>query len=232
MSVRTWAAGLVLLLGACEGGRRERFDRAMPEVDPASPRKWQDVQDVIWREWGKATWEEVALGYRLRDQEQVAPEEALVLLYLARALGQSVGTIAEHYRKQEKNLHALGRELQVPRDAFFVPIPESMPLPPGVLARPYKLYRMRQPGTLTQEEYGALVVMRVAVDYFGFDAEEYFKEIERVRAFESLLTGNLERAGAGGKAADGSDAPLLERPWVAETRSLFERARKDALGKP
>lgn len=225
-------AMVLLVLAGCGGGSRDRGDRILPEPDPAYARRWDDVQDVIWREWGKATWEEVARGHKLRDEEDLSSETAFVLLYLSRTLQQPLGAMTELYKKHKKDLHAMIQGLQVPRDQFFVAIAESVPLPPEPYARSYRLYRTRAPGALTEKEYGDLVVLRIAVDYFAFDPEEFFGEITRVKAFESLFTGRLEQANLGGVAADGTKAPVLERPWVEETRSLFERSRKDALGRP
>lgn len=226
------AALLLIFLAGCGGGSRDRGDRVLPGVDPAYARRWEDVQDVIWREWGKATWDEVARGHKLRDDDEITPETAFVLLYLSRNLQQPLGAMVELHKKHKKDLHAVIVELQVPRDQFFVAIAESAPLPPDPYARAYRLYRTRTAGALTEKEYGDLVVLRIAVDYFAFDPEEFFGEIARVKAFESLLTGRLEQANLGGVAADGTKAPVLERPWVEETRSLFERSRKDALGRP
>lgn len=219
-----------LSLAGCAESGDEAPDRGLPDVDSAYRASWRDVQDVIWLEWGGASWSDVAHVQRLRNQEKYPDEDLLALLFMARNLRQPVSAMTELYREKGKDLHQVVLATSFPRDLFFVSIPETLPAP-DVYTHPYQLHRRRDPGALTNKEYGALVVLRIGVDYFAYDPEVFFEELARLKAFESLFTVQFDRAGWGGLAANLEKAPICERPWVRETRDIFHRQREEATGK-
>lgn len=221
---------LLCLLAGCYGGRGDYEDRTGEPVDPAYAASWSDVRDVIWREWGKATWTDIGRGYQIRKDDKLGDDDLFVLLFLAANLEQPLLTLANLYKDKNKDLHQVVVATQYPRDGFFTAIREDAPLPPGVFAHPYNLYRSREPGALTNEEYAALVQMRIAVDYFAFQPEEFFAEFERLRRFQSLFTKHFDRSNWGRLAADGTASRPLERPWDPRTATLFERNQDDVDG--
>ena len=221
---------LLCLLAGCYGGRGDYEDRTGGPVDPSYAASWDDVRDVIWREWGKATWTDIGRGYQLRKDEKFQDSELFVLLFLAVNLEQPLLTMVDLYKDKNKDLHQVVLATQFPRDGFFTPYPEEAPLPPGVFAHPYNLYRTRAPGALTNEEYASLVQMRIAVDYFAHQPEEFFAEFERLRGFQSLFTRHFDRANWGRKAADGTGSRPLERPWDPQMANLFDRNQDDVNG--
>jgi hypothetical protein len=221
--------GLAALL-ACAGCAVDGT-QVPPGVDPAYVASWRDVQDVVWLEWAGATWGEIAQAAALREKEKILDEELLALLFMARKLQKPLEAMADLFVKNERKLQAVARASDFPRDEFFVPIRHDAPLPPGIYARPYQLHRARAEGELDNKEIGWLVVLRLAVDYFGFHPESFFDEVERVKVFESVFTAEFARAGAGGRTLEHRRVVVGDRPWVAETASRFLRQREEHTGK-
>jgi hypothetical protein len=219
-----------LLLAGCAGSGEDPPDRGLPDVDPSYRPSWWDVQDVIWLEWGGASWQDIAHAQRLREQDKYKDEELLVLLFVARSMGQPISSITDLYREKNKDLHQVALAMSIPRDMFFVTIPDTLPAP-NVYTHPYQLHRRRDPGALTNKEYSALVILRIGVDFFGYEPEVFFEELERLKAYESMFTVNFDRAGWGGRSATLESAPIRERPWVRENRDIFYRQREEATGK-
>lgn len=220
----------LVLLAGCYGGRGDYEDRTGEPADPSYSASWSDVRDVIWREWGKATWTDIGRGYQLRKDDKIGDDELFVLLFMAANLEQPLLTLVDLYKQKNRDLHQVVLATQYPRDGFFVAYPEEAPLPPGIFAHPYNLFRTREPGALTNEEYAALVQMRIAVDYYAYQPEAFFEEFARVRVFQSLFTKDFERCNWGRLAADGTASRPLERPWDSRTASLFERNQDDVDG--
>jgi len=223
--------GLLLLLGGCYSGGTEYYERDLPPVDLAYAPNWDDVRDVIWLEWGRSSWADVAEGYRRRDVDKLDEGEMLVLLFMARKLGQPLTSLMDLYLKKEKNLHEVVLATEFSGREFFVTIRETQPAP-GVYTRPYWQYRHNDPIVLGNEEYVALVFMRIGMEYYAFSADKYFYHYFRVHGFQPFFTLNFKRAGAGGRDAVGETAVIRERPWSRQTSAAFIQNREDHVPKP
>lgn len=219
----------LLTVAGCYAGRGESAGRDVPPVEASYVANWEDVRDVIWLEWGGASWRDIAYAEKLQEEEKLSDEDLFVLLFIARNMGHPLSVVVDIYKEKSKDLNQVVLAMGVPRDTFFLEIPKGLPAP-GVFTHPYKLFRSRSPGGMENKEYTALVVMRIGVDYFGYKERKFFDEYQRTRGFRPLFTIQFHRAGWGGRDAAQKTAPILPRPWVRANSDLFYRNREEATG--
>ncbi len=219
---------------------RDRPHRHPPPSSPPPARQvtvvraasWHDVRFVLWAEYFDCSEDEIGYCESLRGYDDA---DVFVMLYIARCRRVPVRTVVLEYDRCGRSLWTVSLRFGMTGDEYFlaeVPARASCPPPYG---KAYGHWRNRERGyVLSNEECHALVHLRIGVHFYGYSAEDYFREHESLRGrgvahpLREMAARDCGKAGAGGKTAAMAAPKKADRPWEASDRREWERRREES----
>ena len=121
-----------------------------------------------------------------------------------------------YYYDCDRNYDRLVVYYHVPRERYFVAIGAGVS-PPPMYARTYASYRSGSTAgvTFTNQEYVALVHMKVGVEYQGHPPAAYFARVQATGSTRRVIVESRDHSGRGGRTAAGTKiTATAPRPWT------------------
>lgn len=199
-----------------------------PDPQPQYYGGWDEdeVRYVIYREYYNCDPHEVAVLRHYRVYYGYDDCDIWFLLFLARRSDVTFEVVARRYELCGRRMHAVVRDFGCQPDIFFVYVRDVDRCPPPY-GRAYGYWYRRQlhEVELTNEEYRALVDLRIAHDYYGYAPEDFFARCGKDRPCRVLFK-DYRNCGRGGKDARMRACVKRERPWEM-SRAERERWKRE-----
>jgi hypothetical protein len=221
----------MLLLAAALGGCIVVHDeprhvyRAPPPPPPAPPPAttvvWteeEEVHYVVYREYFGCTEEEVAFIPHYRRYYACTDDEIYFCWFVSRRCGLSFDVCwRSYYYDCGRSCDRLVVYYRAPREQFFVAVGPGVAYPP-VYQRSYACYHSGNYAsvTFTNQEYVALVHMKVGVEYQGHTSTTYFTRVNECGGNTSrVVVQSRDSCGRGGTTVTGvAVQKTAPRPWT------------------
>jgi hypothetical protein len=180
-----------------------------PEVD--------EVNYVVYREYFGCTEAEIAYFPHYRRYYGLTDDDIYFIYFTSRQCGVSFDVcFHSYYFDCGRDYDRLVTYYRVPRERYFVAI-EAGVSPPPMYARTYASYRNGSAAsvTFTNQEYVALVHMKVGVEYQGQPPATYFSRVQATGSTSRVIVENRDQSGRGGRTSTGAKvAATVPRPWT------------------
>jgi len=222
MSILKKTVALVLpLLAGCFVAYDEpprRYD-APPQAEATvvvAPEEEQ-VNYVVYREYFGCTEDEIAYFPHYRRYYGLTDDDIYFIYFTSCLSGVSFDLcFHSYYYDCGRNYDRLVVYYHVPRERYFVAIGAGVS-PPPMYARTYASYRSGSTAsvTFTNQEYVALVHMKVGVEYQGHPPDAYFARVQATGSTRRVIVESRDQSGRGGKNAAGTRiTATAPRPWT------------------
>jgi len=179
-----------------------------PEVD--------EVDYVVYREYFGCSDAEIAYFPHYHRYYGLTDDDIYFIYFTSLCAGVSFDVcFHSYYYDCGRNYDRLVVYYRVPRERFFVAIGADVS-PPPMYARVYASYRSGTTAsvTFTNQEYVALVHMKVGVEYQGHPPAGYFARVQAAGSTHRVIVESRDQSGRGGRTATGTAiAATAPRPW-------------------
>lgn len=205
-------------------------DDDKPDPPPQDYGGWDEdeVRYVIYREYYGCDPSQVAVIRHYRVYYGYDDCDIWFLLFLARRCDVTFDVVVRRYELCGRRMHVVVRDFGCQPDIFFVYVRDVDRCPPPY-GRAYGYWHRRQLHAveLSNDEYRALVDLRIAHDYYGYPPEDFFARCEKDRPCRVLFK-DYRNCGKGGKDARMRACAKRERPWEmsAAQREQWKRECK------
>ena len=214
----------LLLLAAALGGCIVVYDeprhvtQAPPPPAAVIVTQEEEVHYVVYREYFGCTEEEVYVIPHYRRYYACTDDEIYFCYFVSRRCGLAFDVCwRSYYYTCNRSCDSLVVYYRVPREHFFVAVGAGVAYPP-VYQRSYASYHSGTVAsvTFTNQEYVALVHMKVGCEYQGHTSTAYFAKVHECGGNTTrVVVQSRENCGRGGTTVTGvavqNTAP---RPWT------------------
>ncbi|HLY73389.1 MAG TPA: hypothetical protein VKU80_04655 [Planctomycetota bacterium] len=178
-----------------------------------------EVHDVIYREYFGCSDVEIYAYPHYRRYYAVSDDDLYFITFVARRRGISFDAcFHSYYYDCGRNYDRLVVTYSIPRTTFFCSVGVGVNSYPPVYQRTYVAYQQGNAANLTiqNNEYVALVHMKVAVEYQGHPPATYFAQVNAHGGNTGqVIVANRESCGKGGLTATGAKVTVTaQRPWT------------------
>jgi len=178
-----------------------------------------EVHYVVYREYFGCSDVEVYAYPQYRRYYAVTDDDLYFITFVARRRGIAFDVcFRSYYYDCGRNYDRLVVTYNVPRSAFFCSAGVGVTAYPPVYHRTYAAYQQGNVSTITiqNNEYVALVHMKVAVEYQGHPPATYFAQVNAHGGNTGqVIVANRESCGKGGVTATGAKVTTAApRPWT------------------
>ena len=257
MSILKKAVAAILpLLAGCfvgyEESPRQPYDSSSQEatIVEVAP-EVEEVNYVVYREYFGCTEAEIAYFPHYRRYYGLNDDDIYFIYYTSRLSNVSFEVcFHSYYYDCGRNYDRLVVYYHVPRERYFVAIGAEVS-PPSMYARTYASYRSGSTASLTftNQEYVALVHLKVGVEYQGHPPASYFARVQATGSTSRAIVESRDQSGRGGRTAAGTKiTETAPRPWsmppqqkeqwhqerqasAARTAVTFKEAHKEQVTK-
>jgi len=223
MSILKKAVAAILpLLAGCfvgyEESPRQRYDSSSQEetIVEVAP-EVEEVDYVVYREYFGCTEAEIAYFPHYRRYYGLTDDDIYFIYYTSHLSGVTFDVcFHSYYYDCDRNYDRLVVYYHVPRERYFVAIGADVS-PPPMYARTYASYRSGSTArvTFTNQEYLALVHMKVGVEYQGHPPATYFARVQATGSTRRVIVEDRDQNGRGGRTAAGTKiTATAPRPWT------------------
>jgi len=222
MSNLSKAAAVVLLLSAgCIVAYDEpprRYDSSsQAEATVEQAPEVEEVDYVVYREYFECSEAEIAYFPHYRRYYGLSDDDIYFIYYTSFLCGVTFDVCFHtYYYDCDRNYDRLVVYYRVPRERYFVAIGPGVS-PPPIYARTYASYRSGSTAsvTFTNQEYVALVHLKVGVEYQGHPPDHYFSRVQATGSTRRVLVESRDQSGRGGRTAAGGEITAkAPRPWT------------------
>jgi hypothetical protein len=214
------AAVLPLLAGCFVGydeSPRQYDSSSQGEATVEVTSEAEEVNDVVYREYFGCTEAEISYFPHYRRYYGLTDDDIYFIYFTSRLSGVSFDAcFRSYYYECDRNYDRLVVYYRVPRERYFVAIGAGLS-PPPMYARTYASYRSGSTArvTFTNQEYVALVHLKVGVEYQGHPPDRYFSRVQATGSTHRVIVESRDQSGRGGRTAAGTHvAPTAPRPWT------------------
>jgi hypothetical protein len=176
-----------------------------------------EVHDVVYREYFGCSEAEIAFFPHYRHYYGLTDDDLYFLYFTSLQCSVSFDVCFHaYYYDCGRSYDRLVVYYQVPRERYFVAIGPGV-TPPPVYARTYAVYRSGSYASVTfsNQEYVALVHMKVGCEYQGHPPATYFARVQATGSTSRVIVESRDRCGQGGRTATGARvATTAPRPWT------------------
>jgi hypothetical protein len=177
-----------------------------------------EVHDVVYREYFGCSDVEIYAYPHYRRYYAVSDDDLYFITFVARRRGITFDAcFHSYYYDCGRNYDRLVVTYNIPRTTFFCSVGVGVNAYPPVYQRTYVAYQQGNTASLTiqNNEYVALVHMKVAVEYQGHPPATYFAQVNAHGGNTgAVIVANRESCGKGGVTATGGKVgPPAPRPW-------------------
>jgi len=176
----------------------------------------EEVDYVVYREYFGCTEAEIAYFPHYRRYYGLTDDDIYFIYFTSRQSGISFDVCFHtYYYECDRNYDRLVVYYHVPRERYFVAIDAGVS-PPPLYARTYASYRSGSTASVTfsNQEYVALVHMKVGVEYQGHPPATYFARVQATGSTHRVLVESRDQSGRGGRTAAGTPiTATAPRPW-------------------
>lgn len=202
----------------------------VPPRDPApelSAGDEDEVNYVIYREYYDCDPDEVVYLRQYRTYYDYDNCDLWFLLFLSRSLNLDIPIVVRRYEACGRRMHVLVRECGCEPGVFFVTVRDVDGCPPAY-RRVYGFWARRQLNEceISNDEYRALVDLRIAVHYYGHTPEAFFSRCRGTERPCHVLYREYRDCGRGGKNCRERPCTRAEHPWEL-ARSEREAWKRD-----
>jgi hypothetical protein len=184
-----------------------------------------DVHYVVYREYFGCTDAEIAVFPHYRHYYGLTDDDIYFIYYTSLLCGVTFDVcFRSYYYECGRSYDRLVVYYRVPRERYFVSIGSGF-APPTIYARTYSAHRAGTLASVTfsNQEYVALVHMKVGCEYQGHAPGAYFDRVKATGSSGRVIVESRDHCGRGGQMATGkSVATTAPRPW---TMSSGQKAR-------
>lgn len=231
----------VALLGGCIiVDDRPRHVYTAPPPEPAATvvvAADDETHYVVYREYFGCSEEEIAVLPHYRRYYGCSDDDFYFCFFVSRRMGLSFDVcFRSYYYDCGRSCDRLILYYRVPREHFFVTVGAGAAYPP-IYARPYSCYHSGTYAsvTFTNQEYVALVHMRVGVEYQGHTTTTYFAKVNECGGNTTkVIVRSRDNCGNGGRTVTGvAVQKTAPRPWTMppQQRSTWAEAHKSEVAK-
>ncbi len=176
-----------------------------------------EVNYVVYREYFGCSEAEIACFPHYRHYYGLTDDDIYFIYYTSILCGVTFDVcFHSYYYECDRNYDRLVVYYRVPRERYFVAIGAGVS-PPPVYARTYAVYRSGSYTSVTfsNQEYVALVHMKVGVEYQGHPPATYFARVQATGSTGRVIVESRDRCGQGGHTVTGARvATTAPRPWT------------------
>jgi hypothetical protein len=195
------------------------------QYEPTSPEETtvvvepevEEVNYVVYREYFGSTEQEIAYFPHYRRYYGLTDDDIYFIYFTSRQCNVSFDVcFHSYYYDCGRNYDRLVVYYHVPRERYFVAIGAGVS-PPSMYARTYGSYRSGTTAsmTFTNQEYVALVHMKVGVEYQGHPPATFFARVQATGSTSRVIVESRDQSGRGGHNAAGAKiAATAPRPWT------------------
>ncbi len=177
----------------------------------------EEVNYVVYREYFGCSEAEFAYFPHYRRYYGLTDDDIFFIYFTSLLCGVSFDVcFHSYYYDCGRNYDRLVVHYRVPRERYFVAIGAGVS-PPPMYARTYASYRSGSAAsvTFTNQEYVALVHMKVGVDYQGHTPAAYFSRVQATGSSRRVIVESRDRNGRGGRTAAGTAVTAtVPHPWT------------------
>ena len=177
----------------------------------------EEVDYVVYREYFGCTEAEIAYFPHYRRYYALTDDDIYFIYFTSRQSGVSFDVCFHtYYYECDRNYDRLVVYYRVPRERYFVAIGPGVS-PPPIYARTYASYRSGSTAsvTFTNQEYVALVHLKVGVEYQGHAPDHYFARVQATGSTRRVLVESRDQSGRGGRTVAGGEITAkAPRPWT------------------
>jgi hypothetical protein len=195
-----------------------------------------EVNYVVYREYFGCSEAEIAYFPHYRRYYDLTDDDIYFIYYTAELSRVSFDVcFHSYYYDCGRNYDRLVVYYHVPRERYFVAIGGDVS-PPPMYARTYASYRSGNSAgvTFTNQEYVALVHMKVGVEYQGQAPAAYFSRVQATGSTSRVIVENRDQSGRGGRTAAGTKiTATAPRPWTMppQQKQLWHQDRHESSAK-
>jgi hypothetical protein len=222
MSILKKAVALVLpLLPGCfvayDESPRRYESSPQGETTVVVTSEEEEVNYVVYREYFGCSEAEYAYFPHYRRYYGLTDDDIFFIYFTSLLCGVSFDVcFHSYYYDCGRNYDRLVVYYRVPRERYFVAIGPGVS-PPPMYARTYGSYRSGSTAgvTFTNQEYVALVHMKVGVEYQGHSPATYFSRVQATGSTRRVIVESRDQSGRGGRTAAGTAVTAtVPRPWT------------------
>jgi hypothetical protein len=178
-----------------------------------------EVHYVVYREYFGCTETEIYAFPHYRRYYAVSDDDIYFITFVARQRGIAFDVcFRSYYYDCGRNYDRLIVTYNVPRTTFFCSVNVGVSTYPPVYQRTYVAYQQNNVTNITiqNNEYVALVHMKVGVEYQGHPPTTYFAQVNANGGNTGkVIVSNREACGKGGVTATGAKVTVTaQRPWT------------------
>jgi hypothetical protein len=178
-----------------------------------------EVHYVVYREYFGCTDVEIYAYPHYRRYYAVSDDDLYFITFVARRRGITFeACFHSYYYDCGRNYDRLVISYNIPRTTFFCSVGVGVNTYPPVYQRTYVAYQQNNVTNITiqNNEYVALVHMKVAVEYQGHPPATYFAQVNAHGGNTGqVIVANRESCGKGGTSATGAKVTATApRPWT------------------
>jgi hypothetical protein len=190
---------------------------AQAETDVVVAPEVDEVNYVVYREYFGCTEQEIEYFPHYRRYYGLSDDDLYFIYFTSRQSNVSFDAcFHSYYYDCDRNYDRLVVYYHVPRERYFVAIGGDVS-PPPQYARAYGSYRSGNAASVsfTNQEYVALVHMKVGVEYQGQPPATYFSRVRETGSTSRVLVENRDHSGRGGRTAAGTTiTATAPHPWT------------------
>lgn len=238
--LRKVVATVMPLLAGCFVGHDEspRHDdySSQAEATVVVEPEVEEVNYVVYREYFGCTEAEIGYFPHYRRYYGLTDDDIYFIYFTSRLSGVSFDVcFRAYYYECGRNYDRLVVYYHVPRERYFVAIGAGV-APPPMYARTYASYHGGTTArvTFTNQEYVALVHLKVGVEYQGHPPAAYFSRVQATGSTHRVIVESRDRSGRGGRTAAGTRvAATAPRPWTLppQQKQKWQQERQESAAR-
>lgn len=193
----------------------------------------EEVNYVVYRDYFGCTEDEVAYLPHYRRYYGCSDDDFYFCYFVSRRMGLSFDVcFRSYYYDCGRSCDRLVLYYRVPRQYFFVAVGPGVAYPP-IYSRPYSCYHSGSYTSVSfsNQEYVALVHMKVGVEYQGHTTGAYFARVNECGGNTGrVIVKSKDNCGRGGSTVTGGTVQKpCPRPWTmpGDQKHTWEQAHKD-----
>jgi hypothetical protein len=197
-----------------------------------------EVHYVVYREYFGCSEQEIYILPHYRRYYALTDDDIYFIYFVARRRGIAFDVcFHSYYYDCGRSYDRLVVTYNVPRTAFFCQVNVGVTSYPPVYQRTYVAYQQNNVTNITiqNNEYVALVHMKVGVEYQGHAPNQYFAQVNANGGNTGrVIVANKESCGHGGITATGAKVgPPAPHPWTmtATQKQTWHEEHKAAIVK-
>jgi hypothetical protein len=214
----------------------QQDERSFPgELDVVVSPEAEEINYVVYREYFGCTEQEISYFPHYRLYYGLTDDDIYFITFTARQCNVSFDVcFHSYYYDCDRNYDRLVVYYHVPRERYFVAIGTGVS-PPLMYARTYGSYRSGVAGmTFTNQEYVALVHMKVGVDYQGQPPATFFARVQSTGSSRRVIVDSRDLSGRGGRTVTGAKiTATAPHPWTmpAPQKQQWHQERQASTAK-